>query len=86
MTKRHNGKAEFPKTSELIVSAGDGRGNYWVNAGLMAWELNLEVPAVVRKLVADGETIRVTADGRFFVLMSEVRAEHYRRLAILRGR
>lgn len=64
----------------MILDAGDGRGSYWVNAGLMCWDTGLDIPAMARKLEADGETIRLVG-GKCFVLMPEVRAEKYRRLA-----
>jgi hypothetical protein len=75
------------RTVDLIVDAGDGKGRYWVNAGLLCWDNGLDIPAMARKLKADGETYRLVG-GRCFVLVSEQRAERYRRLAgrILEGK
>ena len=66
------------RISDLIFDAGDGKGNYWVNAGLIARNLGLTIPETAAKLEADGEVFRLDGD-KCFVLMSEVRAERYRR-------
>ncbi len=86
MTKRNGQK--IPKVSELVIDAADGAGSYWVNIGLVSWDEGLDIESTWRKLLAEKRTVKLTYGGKRFVLLSEVEAEKYRRLAagILEGK